>query len=468
MYKGKYEQNTAKTAEKPKKKRKILIGTVVFYTLYVLGVGAALWGIFSLMTPLENWLQTYQASQPENKCQEIFDQLFAQPDWAALYTQAGVEDTTFEGSDAYAAYMTEKVGDEALKCIETSAGLSGDRKYLIRHNNENIASFTMTGTENEKTMITTWALDKLELFYARTEGVTVLKAADQTVYINGVALDDSYTVQTTATLAEGYLPEGVHGYRTAVQQLDGLLVEPVVQVKNADGTDCPVTVDENGTYVARIPSVEITEEEQKMAIGAAKANALYAIRAITQRELRQHFDSKSQIYKDICATVVFMQDYQDYRFDNSATVVSDFYRYSEDMFSAHVALVLKVTRINGTVKTYEAATTYIFTRQESGEFRVTDITNIKIQQRCQQVRLSFVMDQQTESRMVDTDAKTLTLPQVTPPDGHALRGWAKQEKDETGRTVMTIVFTPDENGQVHLSGTQPLEPMTLYPIFDKQ
>ena len=468
MYKGKYSATPAKNTPEPKRKRKVRVDTIIFYTLYVLGVALALWGILSLMTPLENWLQTYQMSQPENKSQEIFSQLFEQPDWEALYSQAGIPDTAFEDKASYVTYMTEKVGTDKLVCIETSAGLSGNRKYMIRHGNENIASFTMTGTEDEKTRITTWQLDSLELFFARKQSITVEKSADQTAFVNGVALDDSYTEKTTVTLAENYLPEGVHGFRRVVQSLDGLLVTPVVTVKNADGSDCPVTVDDHGIYVAQISPMEISEAEQNLAIGAAKANALYAIRANSRSDLRKYFDSESQIYQDICDTAVFMQDYQGYRFDDSATAVSDFYRYNENLFSAHVTLALKVTRVNGTIKTYEAGTTYFFTKQEDGVFRVTDITNIKIQQTRQQVRFTYVIDDASQSAMVDTDAKTISFPKVTPPEGYSLRGWAQQEQDETGRTVMTIVFTPNENGEVSLAGTQPLAPMTLYPIFEKQ
>ena len=62
-----------------------------------------------------------------------------------------------------------------------------------------------------------------------------------------------------------------------------------------------------------------------------------------------------------------------------------------------------------------------------------------------QVRLTF-MTEDPAHLMVDADAHQLTLPSITAPDGQTLRGWAKQEQDETGRTVMTIVFTPDENG----------------------
>ena len=111
MYQGKY---AAKTTKPPKQKKKVRRGTSVFYSIYAAFVVLALVAIFALTIPLRSWLETYQASQPENKSQEIYDQLFADPDWEALYTLAGIADTAYEGKEAYCAYMEEKVGTDNM------------------------------------------------------------------------------------------------------------------------------------------------------------------------------------------------------------------------------------------------------------------------------------------------------------------------------------------------------------------
>lgn len=452
---------------KTKTKKKASRGTIIFYSIYATFVVLALGASIALTIPLRSWLETYQASQPENKSQEIYARLFADPDWAALYNLADVQDTAFEGSNAYAAYMEDKVGTDELTLMETSAGLSGDRKYVIRHGSEKIATFTMTGTEDPSTHITAWELGKVELCFTRERSVTVEKAPEQTVYINGVALDDSYTVKTTATRAEGYLPQGIHGYRRVQQTLSGLLMTPTVSVRNPDGSTVPLIQDENGNYSIQTPEMVISGEEKKIAVDAAKAYALYSIRAIGTGELKKHFDSTAQIYKDICNTQVFLRDYTGYRFVDDITAVSDYYRYSDDLFSAHVVLQLKVTLASGTAKIYDAATTFFFTRQEDGSYRVTDITNLRLQEPQVQVLLTFMTEPPLYT-MIDATAQSLFFPEVSPPAGQTFRGWAVQELDETGRTVMTIVFTPDENGTVYLSGSQPLEPMVLYPVFEKE
>lgn len=465
MYQGKYAAKPAPKEANTAHKRKPRRGTVIFYSIYTAFVVLALCAIFLLLAPLRTWLQTYQASQPENKSQEIFTQLFEDPDWAALYEKAGIADTAYEGSAAYSTYMDEKVGNDKLTFMKTSAGLSGDRKYVVRHGDEKIATFTMTGTEDPATRITTWELDRIELLFQREASVLVEAAADQTVYINSVPLNSSHIAKYTDTLAEDYLPEGIHGYRTQLLQLDGLLTAPQVTVKNADGSDAQVTLNENGIYTATFALPQITEDAQQIAVEAAKAQALYLIRAIDRSKLRQHFDSNSQIYKDICATEVFMQDYIAHRIDDSSIQLSDFYRYSDDLFSVHVALKLNVTRTNGTVKVYDAASTFFFAKQEDGQFLVNNMTNLRIQEPRVQVRLICAAEE-TTAMMVEADCRQLTLPAVNVPEGKTLQGWAKQEIDSEGRNVLTVVFVPDENGNVVLSGEQPLEPMILYPVFE--
>lgn len=453
----------------PVKTKKRNWGTIIFYSIYGLFVIAAIVGILCLLNPLNDWLVKYQASQPETKCQEVFDRYFASPDWAELYTLAGIEDTAFEDSADYAAYMEQKVGDSELICMETSAGLSGNHKYVIRLGEEKIATFLLTPGEEGDDRIATWEMGEIELFFQRQGSVTVEKSVGETVYINGVALTDDYTVQKINTLAESYLPEGLHGYRRETQTVTGLLAEPVITVKDAAGNDVPVTKNEAGVFCTEVPVMEMTDDQYEAAVGAAKAYALYVIRAVGQSELRKHFDTNYPIYKDICETLSFMQDYLGYEFDESATSVTEFYRYSDTLFSCRIELNLNVTRTNHTIKTYESSTNYFFQKQADGSYKAINITNVPISELTEQVRLTFVNDGQVlSSDFVDVNAQSITLPTVTAPEGQQLRGWAKNDVNEKGQSVLTIVFTPNEDGTVALAADSKLEAMTLQPVFEKK
>lgn len=485
MYQGKYTENkeavprtdvdmTALNERSAVRARNKAIkqskrGTVMFYSIYGTCIAVCIIALLCVMAPLRSWLIRYEASQPEKKAQEIFEQLFANPDWANIYIQAGMADTSFETKETFAAYMDAKVGNGTLTYIETSAGLSGDHKYIVKLGEEKVATFRLTGGTDTQTDIATWELGAVELFFDRSENVTVEILPGQTAYVNGIALDSSYIVRTITTKAEEYLPDGVHGYQAQQLQVAGLLKAPQVTVKDADGNDVAVTLDaETGVYKVSNPAAEMTEADRKIALDAGLADAKYALRDISKAELKRYFDGNSQIYADIVGTHPFLQDYLGYEFDDSVTAVNDFYRYSDSLISANVTLLLKVTRTNGTIKEIPLSKTYFLEKNSSGRYLVTQYTNVPVQERVEQVRLTFLKDGvQIGSQMVSSDTHTLTLPQVSAPEGQVLKGWAVRTQ-EAGKVTMTILFTPAADGKVTITSQQALVPMELHAVFEAE
>lgn len=487
MYKGKYLTNEPKAPEsaplpeqteqlpeetpavpvrKPKKKSKK--GTILFYSIYGGCVMVVILVLMYLMLPLNDWLVKYEASQPEQQSAEVFRILFEDPDWGVIYQMAGVEDTLYEGQDEYVAYMEQKVGDQKLSYMETAAGLSGDHKYIVKLGEEKVASFTLTGGTNSETQIVDWKLGTVEVFFSREESVLVEKLPEYTVYVNGVPLDSSFTVRTTETVVEDYLTDDAHGYRREQQYVDGLLMPPQILVMDAGGSLVTMEKDpQTGIYQPQLPTPdEMTDEERQIALDAAEANALFAIRAISTGTLRKYFDPNSQIYSDICNSDAVVQSYASYAFDETVTAVHDFYRYNNELFSARVTMQLNITRYNGTVKTYEMNTTYFFTLNSAGNYMVTNITNVDTAALREQVRLHF-MDGDTlvSSQLVAVDAQTLILPDVTAPEGETLLGWARQEIDDSGNITMTIVLKTNDSGIAIVPAETVLEPMTLYAVY---
>ena len=466
MYNGMFVKKQPRSADK---KKKISAGSIIFYSIYAAFVLAVIIALACLMTPLKDWLTHYEASQPDTVRQQVFNEYFAQPDWAKLYETAGIVDTTFEGKDAYATYMAGKINRESnttLTCEETSAGLSGNHKYLVKLDDEKIASFVLTPVDADGD-VTGWQFGGMELFFSREQSVTVEKKPGQVVYVNGVALDDSYTTCITSTKAEDYLPDGLQGFRSELQTVTGLLVAPQVTLTDANGAPVALNTDpETGVLRAEdlSSSMQIPQAHKEIAITAAKNYALFAIRKISTGTLAQYFDSSSQLYKDVISTAVFLRAIASYDFRDLA--VEDYYSYSDDLFSARVLLTMDVHTVNGYTKVFEINTTFFFKKNASGTFRVISSTNVDTTQRVEQVRLRFFNgEDELGSMMVSATSSTLTLPQVTAPAGKVFKGWAVKSTDDKGNTQMTILFTPDENGTVALAATQTLEPMNLYAVF---
>lgn len=433
---------------------------VMFYgALLVLLLGVLL-VMRSAMTPLRSWLEQYQTAQYQNTSDEIYDLLFADPDWALLYDMAGIEDTKFEGRDEYVAYMEATVGEDPLACVEMPTGLSAHRRFSIRHAGEEIASFTMVPAEKNEGDFDRWTLGTVEVYFTRTQSVTVTLPPDCAVYINKVPLDDSYTTLSVSTAVEEYLDEELHGYRYQQQTVTGLLVAPEVIVLDAYGRPVSLTQDpETGHYAAPIPTSQpITDEEYERVLAAAKADALFSLRLISISELRQHFDPSGLAYNDLTMIDIEPIAVTEWQFDEESIRIFDYYRYSDDLFSVHVQLTLDVTDDTGAVQSFQTDVSYFFRPNSAGSYMVSERYKVDLQQQITQVRLTYRQGETIlESSLVDTHAATLT-----PPEVEGVIGWGKMESDGSLSPVLQL----QEDGTFCLIPGQALEPMTLYPIVE--
>ena len=451
----------------PEKHRKgPRLGGVIFYTLYFMFILVFFVATFFGLQWLQGWLADYQAAQPTTKSQEVFDQLFSHPDWGALYDAAGIEDTPYEGKEQFASYMENKVGDATLTFKETSAGLSGDKKYFVLLGDEKIASFTLSGQTAAITDIPDWELGGVELFFDRSETFYIQNVDGHTVEVNGVPLDDSHVIQIATTAAAERLPIGVTGTSTCTQEISDLMAVPTVTIFDKSGKSMEVSYDaETHTFTEQTEANTISDSEREAALNAAKTNCLFMIEKASKADIAKYFDTSSDVYSVIVNLGnLWVQDNNGYRFTKEE--VSDYARYSDDLFSAHVVLNLNVTRKDGTTKDFGYDQTLFFRKQDTGKWLVYDATNADVNAPVGKVRLTFMNgDTVLSSEFVKTDATELDTPLVSAPEGKVFIGWYRIDKYDNG-TTYTMAFDPDENGHVTIPNGTTLEPMTLYALFE--
>lgn len=454
--------------QQPPRKKGPRIGGVIFYTLYFLFVAIFAGGTFLGLNWLDSWLVDYEAAQPTVKCQQVFEELFGSPDWGRLYDLAGVQDTPYEGKDAFVTYMTEKVGATPLTYVETSAGLSGDKKYFVKLGEERVASFTLEGHQEKVTDIPDWQFGKVELFFSRQDGYLIQKVDGHRAFVNGVELDDSFTIQITSSSAEDYLPIGVTGSKTCVQSITGLLGKPTVTVKDQSGAEMPVSYDEEtGMFVEQTEGNTITKEEEERVLGALKAYAEFMINASGARAaLAKYYDTNSDAYKDILkiGSELWMNKDNGHRFMNES--VTDYCKYSDDLFSARGHVTINVTLKDGNTKDFEVDQA-VFFRKKDGVWKCYGMTNEDVTKPVGKVRLIFQDGNGTTlvDDFFETNPTTLTTPVLSAPEGKVFSGWVK-ETVVGNRKELTVVFTPDENGRVQIPSGTSLEPMVLTPLFE--
>lgn len=456
------------------KKRGPRTGGVIFYSFYFGLILVFFVGVFIGLNWLNGWLKDYQAAQPTIKCQQVFDELFATPDWAQLYRLAGDPtgtgtnryDTQFEGSDAYVRYMQEKVGSQQLEYVETSGGLTG-KKYLVRLGTEKLASFTLTGQQDSITDIPDWKLGEVELFITRNESIRIRKLENHVAYVNNTPLSEDYTIQIASTKADEELPVEER-VRTSIQEVDGLMTAPELLVY--DQTGAPIDVrynSDSGMYEEQISSIAITDEERSAVFGALEAYAGFMINASGSRTaVSQYFKGGTQTYNDIVAMngELWMNSDRGHDFRNQE--ILGFTSRSDTMFSVRASMIMHVINKDNTEKDYSIVQSMYFS-YENGKWVCTEMTNEDITTPVGEVRLTFfdAAGNQLSSAFYSTDSKSLTAPVVDIPVGKVFSGWATVETNEAGQKTWTVVFQPDEAGNVTLPDGYNLTPMKLYPLF---
>lgn len=479
MYQGKFEKKIKQAAApapvkknpsaSSKRSRGPRLSSVVFYAIFFLCVFLFYSATYLGLLELRNWLNRYELAQPSTKSEEVFTKLFADPDWGTLYDMAGIQDTAFENKDAFANYMENTVGDSKLTYMETSTGLSEDKKYIVRLDKEKIAAFTLVdhNHSDSKTEIPDWQLGTIELYFAREESYRIQKLDGHTVYVNNVPLDDSSTIRISTTYAEKYLPEGITGVRVCTQEISGLVAIPSVQIVDGSGNEMAVSYDAaSRTFIEQTTDSTINDTERNLAISAVKTYALYMINQASEADIAKYFLRGSDAYKSITDTERgFVQDAASRDFANEA--VTDYCRYSDNLFSVRVAVTLNQHRASGSVKESIIDQSLFFEKQPSGNWLCYAMTAVDVSKPVEQIRLTFQDGDTTlESDFYDADSTQIICPVVSVPEGKVFSGWMIEETDESGNPVMNLVFQPDETGKVTLSAGTTLEPMTLTPLFE--
>ena len=451
------------------------LGGIIFYTIYFLMIFVFFIGVFVTLNWLNGWLKDYEAAQPTVKCQQVFDQLFGNPDWAQLYRLAGDPtgtgtnkyDTQFEGVDAYVTYMNEKVAGQPLNFVETSAGISGNKKFIVRLGTEKVATFTLNGHGEKITDIPDWQLGAVEIFVNRQESIKIRKLENHVAYVNNQPLDDSYTIQIASTKADESLsPE--NRVRTSIQEVSGLLTTPELLVYDQTGAPIEVLYNpDSGMFEEQTDAIAMTEEERSAVFGALEAYAGFMINASGSRAaVAKYFDGSSSTYNDIIKMngELWMNADRGHEFRNEE--ILGYTKHSDTLFSVRASMVMHVVNKDNTEKDFNVTQSMYFTNK-NGKWVCTEMTNEDITAPVGEVRLTFCdsAGNVLSSEFHATDAQMLIAPIVEAPAGKVFSGWCTVETNDQGQKTWNLMFQPDETGTVSFSSEYTLTPMVLYPLF---
>ena len=461
------------------------LGGVIFYTLYFLFIFLFFVSVFFGLKRLQNYLVEYEGAQPTSKSAEVFQQLFNDPDWGALYEAAGIADTQYEGKEAFVTYMENLVGDQELTYQLTSTGMSEDVKYFVKLGDKRLAYFTLTGGEKNTSFnfyelfeylassssdanIAEWRLGEIGLFYERANGYRIQTADGHVPQINGIALTDDHVIQRSGMKEDGsgFLPTGFSSSKISIYEIGGLIAEPTITVVDKSGKQMEIVYDEtSGMYVEQFEAVSISEAEKNLALEALKVYAKYGVKAASNGEVGTYFDTASSAYKGIIQTVLtWTKPNNGISFDKDT--VSNYCRFGDNMFSAYATTEMTIKLTDGGTQVKNINSTLLY-EKKGGSWKVTKMTNADVAETIGEVRLTFMNGDTVLSKdFYNIESTKLDTPMISVPTGKVFSGWYKETIQDNGTRIQTLVFVPNENGEVSIPSGTTLEPMTLYPLFE--
>ena len=493
MYQGKFQDNVTPAepaAPQPstpspapqrrppqrRRRKRTTTGTYLFYSIYVVMVLALFIAIAIIMGALKNWIPTIIPNdQSKELSQAVFDQYFKDPDWAALYKMT-YPNATEAAVTEYVQKIKDYIGARELTFIESHSSISGDKKtFKVHVDGIGVSIFTLTTNDPDSTN-PTWYFDGIavELFPAPPVKpgfltYTIITLPSNTVTVNGEALTEEDIVRKVYTKAEEYLPKDVDGYNLVEYRVTGLDKEPEVKISDKAGNTVETNYSaDTKTYtqvMPEAPTISSADAEYQAVLGAAKVWTEYMIKGGTAG-LKKYYNPSSQVYKDIVSGEMFRQSFSSYSFHPEE--ITEYYRYSDTLFSAKIKLDCTVIRkADGYNKLFTVDSTYIF-HYVDGKWMVYDLLNVEIQEQIEEVRLTFKDAQGNvlSSEFVNSSVKFLTTPAIEIPEGKTFDGWYAQSFKENGQEVLDPMFTPDANNTVNLAGNKDaLKSMVLVPMF---
>lgn len=455
---------------RPAQNKGLRKSSVVFYTIFFLFVFVFYTGLYVGMLQLRSWLVDFEHAQPTTRSKQVFEKYFESPDWAEIYDMSVNEQQGSADKEAVVAYFEEITAGKTLTYTETSAGLSGNMKYIVRTGNEKLASFLLIDQNKaeELTDLHDWQLGEIELFIQSNVTYYVETLESCQVTVNGAILNQDQVIRRVITEAQEYLPDGVDDLSIVTYRIDGLLTDPSVTVTDKSGTTVDATFDKATLKYTALPAEEeIPSDVKELALNAVQAQCKYSITtAVTNADLAKYFVRGTETFKSMTSMDrQWLQTPRSYDFLN--TEVKDYRRYADNLYSVYVSMTMTQTRGDGSQKESDIVASLLFEKQDSGKWLCSHMTALNIAEPHERIRLTF---RQGEKILLDdffaSDSSQLTCPTVEVPDGKTFSGWATEQRDAGGNTVMNLVFQPDNTGLVTIPSGTVLKPMVLEPLFE--
>lgn len=295
---------------------------------------------------------------------------------AAFFADSFSEYETAAHIESYLAELTE---GKTLSLQTLSSGLGSVTQYTIKCDEKKFGTMAMIRSDEK----TEHGFDLYDLYSVKLNTKLLNEVSIQipqgyTLAVNGLAADEKYCLgDTVTTPSADFMPEGVSGILYTTYRFDRMCAMPEFTVWGADGRETAVYYDEKkAVYVAEILYDDaLAAQHGEYVKEAAMAYATYMQNDTSFAQIKKYFDPASAIYSQLrTSATMWVIDHDGYTFRD--VEASEFYAYSEDVFSCRVCLT-HVLKYNGLKDYFDQVDMTFYLRRVDDRYLIYNSFNNK-------------------------------------------------------------------------------------------
>ena len=352
-------------------KKSVTLHTKVFITVFSALLGLLIIAAIVLWTVLD----AYEATRPKNTAAQIFNRYFATYDFAGFLKAVEPNFASPESDDGINSAVKSHYNGMSLELLKLDSKTLGEEIYAVAADNKKIASFTLKkGAKSAKYGFKYYELSGGEVFFPERQNITVTVPAGYVLKFDSITVDSKYIVEKGIKdrSCDHVLAPAV-GIYYEKYTVENLFSKPAVSVYSPDGTEVTTEYDiSSGAFKASVKYDDILASEHRTyCLEAARAYAKYMTNDCTMQELSVYIDKSQPIYKKIAGVDLnWVPAHTGHSISGESA--SEFYRYSEDVFSCRVTLTATLSRPDYGDHNENIDVTFYF-RKLNGRFLIYDI-----------------------------------------------------------------------------------------------
>lgn len=311
----------------------------VFSALLVLLIlaSAVLWSVLS----------AYEATRSKYVAEEVFERYFANYDFAGFLKAADPDYRPLETDENINSIIKNYYEGRKLGFLRLDSEDDTEEKYAVIADSRQIAYFILKQSgKTARYGFKYYELSGGEVQFPQYKKVTALVPAGYTLRLNGNTVDRSFVTESGIRHKScDYVLEPAMGITYEKYSVMGIFEETALTAFSADGSEVAVDFDmAEGIYKASVKYDDVLMSQYKdRCLSAARAYAKYMTNDGTLEELAEYLDKNKPIYKKIKGVDLnWIPVHTGHKITNEQA--SEFYRYSDEVFSCRVNLTVTLSR----------------------------------------------------------------------------------------------------------------------------